>query len=218
MSPAVALELVTKRAQLMQALPPGSMLAVALSETNLRPMLNHTLAIAAVNGPRTCVVSGPSDAISAFDDLLRGRGVSSIGLRTSHAFHSAMMDPMLEDFGRLVRSVRLNAPQIAVLSNLSGSFAGTERITDPDYWVRQVRETVRFWDCVRLLCDKPNRILWRSGQDKGLVTPFVSPIVIKAIFPLPSLFSAAYEIVTAPRLAKPNKCYGPWEVFGSTVS
>lgn len=168
MSLPAALELVSKRSQLMQNLPPGCMVAVALSESELRPFLRSGLALAAVNGPQMCVLSGTEQAVSEISAVFRLHGVRFKHLHTSHAFHSSMMDPILEDFRRSVANVQLRSPATPIASNLTGTWACPEEIVNPDYWVRHLRDTVRFWDGVCLLCEEPACILLEVGPDATL--------------------------------------------------
>jgi acyl transferase domain-containing protein len=146
-----ALRLVARRGALMQSLPAGSMLAVPLDEGQIRVELPPQLSVAAVNGPGSCVVSGPAPAIDAYLARLEEGNVPGIRLRTSHAFHSSMTDPILAAFGAEVAAVERRAPERPILSNLTGDWAGTEQLTDPAYWVCQLRQTVRFGDGVATL-------------------------------------------------------------------
>ncbi|WP_143265378.1 type I polyketide synthase, partial [Amycolatopsis lexingtonensis] len=135
-----AARLVTARGRLMQALPPGgAMVALRAAEADVRPLLVDGVDIAAVNGPRSVVISGPEDAVAAvaakFGDAKR--------LSVSHAFHSSLMDPMLAEFGEVAAGLTYHEPVIPVVANGS--------VTDPAYWVRQVRDTVRFADALRAL-------------------------------------------------------------------
>ena len=142
---AEALRLVARRGALMQSLPAGSMLAVRLSEAEVRASLPTTLSIAAVNTADSCVVAGPTGAVDAFATALGERGVATTRLRTSHAFHSAMMEPILVAFRDEVAATARQAPDRPLVSNLTGGWATTE-MTDPSYWTRHLRETVRFAD------------------------------------------------------------------------
>ncbi|TXH76237.1 MAG: amino acid adenylation domain-containing protein, partial [Lysobacteraceae bacterium] len=139
------LALVATRGRLMQAMAPGGMLSVPEDEDRLRARLSATgLDIAAVNARGACVVSGPVDAIAAFREQLSAEGIEYRELDTSHAFHSAMMAPMLDAWREALKTVPLRAPMIPYVSNLSGEFITTEEATDAEYWVRHLRETVRF--------------------------------------------------------------------------
>ncbi|MGV2788379.1 acyltransferase domain-containing protein, partial [Clostridium perfringens] len=113
-----ALKLVTLRGKLMQSLPAGEMLSVSLDEVSLVELLPKELALAAVNGPELCVVSGPHAAIASFETKLTGMQVVHRKLHTSHAFHSAMMEPILEKYAAKVKQVALSAPSIPYVSNV----------------------------------------------------------------------------------------------------
>ncbi|WP_206797445.1 type I polyketide synthase [Amycolatopsis sp. MtRt-6] len=146
-----ALRLVVRRGELMQAMPAGAMLAVQLDEEAVTRRLPGGLAIAGVNGPGTCVVAGPSDAVADFAALLRSSDVQCRELVTSHAFHSPMMDPILAEFTEAVAAVGRSAPSLPFLSNLTGGWITDAQATDPAYWAAHLRQAVRFGDCVRTL-------------------------------------------------------------------
>lgn len=163
-----ALALVATRGQLMQSLPPGAMLAVMLSEKETRPLLRNGLALAAVNGARNCVVSGTNEAINALQDYLKQQDIHSQMLHTSHAFHSEMMEPILEPFVDRVRQVELSAPEIPFLSNVTGARITAGQTTDATYWSRHVRQTVRFADGLGDLLVDSERILLEVGPGQTL--------------------------------------------------
>jgi acyl transferase domain-containing protein len=163
-----ALRLVAVRGNLMQSMPAGSMLSVPLTETEVHPLLSQRLSIAAVNSPSACVVSGPHDAIAQFEQQLNERGIESRRLHTSHAFHSEMMEPVLESFTREVEKVKLKPPQIPYLSNLTGTWITAEEATDPTYYARHLRDTVRFSDGIGKLLSDSNRILLEVGPGQTL--------------------------------------------------
>lgn len=158
-----ALTLVAARGRLMQRMPAGSMLAVTLPEQALRARLqtdaNAHLSLAAVNGPSRCVVAGAEAAVAALEQQLAGEGIDCRRLHTSHAFHSAMMEPMLAPFAEIVSRAALNAPKLRYLSNVSGTWISEAEATDPRYWVRHLRETVRFADGISELLDPSQGLL-----------------------------------------------------------
>jgi non-ribosomal peptide synthase protein (TIGR01720 family) len=136
--------LVAARGRLMQQMPPGSMLAVPLAEEELRKLLaGKELSIAVVNGPANCVVGGSIEAIEEFERELSDRFVTCRTLETSHAFHSAMMEPVVEPFIVEVRRTKLQPPDIPLISNVTGHWIADE-VTDPEYWGKHLRETVKF--------------------------------------------------------------------------
>ena len=139
-----ALPLVLTRGRLMRAIDAGSMLAVASSASELEALLLPGVDLAAVNAPQQCTVSGPHDAIAAFEALLATHNISAKRLHTSHAFHSAMMEPMLDEFRRALHEVTWKPPQLAYISNVSGDWITPEQAQDPEYWVRHLRHAVHF--------------------------------------------------------------------------
>jgi acyl transferase domain-containing protein len=164
-----ALMLVAARGRLMQQMPAGAMLAVALSEADLKPLLERKpLAVAAVNAPSLCVVSGPADAIGALERELGGGVAGCRRLRTSHAFHSQMMDPIRERFLGLVKRVTLNTPAIPYLSNVTGSWVSSAEATSPDYWADHLRQTVRFREGVEELLKEPELVLLEVGPGQTI--------------------------------------------------
>ena len=163
-----ALALVSARGQLMQSLPAGTMLVVPLPEKEVESLLGDGLSLAVINGPSLCVVSGATDAVEASQNRLAEMGVQCRRLHTSHAFHSSMMDPMLGAFAERVRTISLKAPQIPYVSNVTGEWIEAAQVTDPDYWVRHVRQTVRFSDGVQHLLKEPGQILLEVGPGRTL--------------------------------------------------
>jgi acyl transferase domain-containing protein len=139
-----ACRLVAARARLMQALPAGgAMVAIAAPEEDVRPYLSDEVSLAAVNAPGSVVVSGEEAAVLAVGEHFQAQGVKTTRLRVSHAFHSALMDPMVEDFMAAIADVSFAEPRIPVVSNLTGEPAD---MTSPKYWAQQVRSAVRFAD------------------------------------------------------------------------
>ncbi|HKV08339.1 MAG TPA: amino acid adenylation domain-containing protein, partial [Thermoanaerobaculia bacterium] len=164
--PEDALELVAARGALMQELPPGAMLAVELSADEIDVVPGVSLA--AVNAPNRCAVSGPETAIAGFEARLAEKGVQARRLRTSHAFHSAMMDPVLDAFAERVARVPRRPPQIPFLSNLTGTWITAEQATDPGYWARHLRETVRFAEGLTTLLAGSRAALLEVGPGSTL--------------------------------------------------
>ncbi len=155
-----ALVLIAGRARLMQQLPAGAMLAVRLAAKELEPLLDGTLSIAAINAPTLTVLSGPCEPIQALELELRKRGLGYRRLATSHAFHSEMMNPILERFSKLTEKIRFRPPQIGWVSSLTGDWITDAQAMDPGYWVRQLREPVLFAEAVgKLLKDNRSVIL-----------------------------------------------------------
>ncbi|SEA99097.1 type I polyketide synthase [Variovorax sp. YR216] len=144
-----AARLVARRGALMQALPAGTMLSVRMPAAELLPLLPEGIALAADNGPNVCVAAGPNDAIENLRAALEAKGIVAKALQTSHAFHSAMMDPAVAPFEALVREIKLSPPALPIYSTLTGRLLTDEEATDPRYWARHLRETVRFSPAVR---------------------------------------------------------------------
>jgi acyl transferase domain-containing protein/acyl carrier protein len=165
-----ALVLVAARGRLMQGLPGGTMLAVPLPEEEVYPLLDEKLSLAATNSPSLCVVSGPTAAVEALQDRLTGQDVNCLRIHTSHAFHSAMMDPILEPFTKHVQAVNLEPPTIPYLSNVTGTWMSSADAMSPDYWARHLRHTVRFAAGLHELLQEPERVLLEVGPGRTLST------------------------------------------------
>ncbi len=163
-----ALTLVARRARMMKGLPGGTMLAIPLPERDVAALLSEKLSLAVVNGPSACVVSGPSEAVEELRNYLNGKGVDSNRLRTSHAFHSRMMDPMLAPFRQEMEKMALNRPQVPYLSNLTGTWITAEQATDPNYWSAHLRQTVRFADGMAELLRREDALLLEIGPGRSL--------------------------------------------------
>lgn len=162
-----ALFLVAERGRLMQLMPSGLMLAISMPEADLLPFLDEC-ELAAVNAPDWCVASGPEAAIQRLEKLLTSREINCRRLHTSHAFHSAMMDPILEDFFKAVKSIELHAPAIPFMSNLSGDWIRHEQAVDSMYWVRHLRSTVRFYAGANRLLNESGSVLLEVGPGQTL--------------------------------------------------
>ena len=164
------LALVAARGQLMQDLPPGDMLSVPLSEEDILPHLGAQLSIAALNAPGRSVVSGPSEAIQELAKKLKGERVRCSALHTSHAFHSGMMEPILQPFIDVVSKVDLQAPTTPYVSNVTGRWITEAEATDPSYYAVHLRQAVRFADGVAKLFEEPNRLFVEVGPGNTLTT------------------------------------------------
>ena len=199
LSPADAARLVAVRGQLMQEAAEGAMVAVPLPEAAAAALLDsgEGLALAAVNGPRECVVSGPVPAVEAIEESLRARGVGFTRLRTSHAFHSPLMDGAAAAFTAEVARAELSAPRIPFVSNVTGSWITEAEATDPAYWGRQLRATVRFGDALTTAGD-PDVLLLEVGPGGTLSGLARSAGVFRAAIPaLPASGDAQVEALTA---------------------
>ncbi|WP_460368011.1 type I polyketide synthase, partial [Actinocorallia lasiicapitis] len=165
-----AARLVAARGRLMQGLPAGgSMAALQAAEDEVRPLLDEGTGIAAVNGPRSVVVSGEDAAVTKIVEIFAGRGRKTTRLRVSHAFHSPLMEPMLEEFRRVAESVAYGRPAVPMVSLLTGAPAEPGEMGTAEYWVRHVREAVRFADGVRALADAGVTRFAEIGPD-GVLT------------------------------------------------
>ena len=163
-----ALKIVAARGRLMQDLPGGAMLAVRLTPDEIEPILPPALAIAAINGPTLSVVAGPHDAIAAFQAVLTERGAFSRLLATSHAFHSPMMDPMVDGLRKTVAGVNLSAPRFPYISTVTGGWINADEAMSPDYWARHAREPVRFHAALKTLFENGNPALVEVGPGTTL--------------------------------------------------
>lgn len=165
-----ALRLVCDRGRLMATAQPGSMLAVGVDAVELERRLPPALAIAAVNAPGLSVAAGPVDAAQRFAAELERDGIEVHRLHTSHAFHTAAMEGVLDAFTARVAAVRLRPPSIPFVSNVTGTWITAAEATDPTYWSRQLRTTVRFSDGVQTIVDTPGSVFLELGPGHTLTT------------------------------------------------
>ncbi|MDP3718280.1 MAG: amino acid adenylation domain-containing protein [Acidobacteriota bacterium] len=161
-----ALKLVAARGRLMWQQPEGAMLSVAAAPALLEGRLPAGVSIAAINAPQSCVVSGPTPVIDAYAGQLAATGLACRRLRTSHAFHSAMMDPVATSFAEVLRQFTFARPAIPFISNVTGDWAGDE-VTGPAYWVKHLRQAVRFADGISHLAGE-GRVLLEVGPGAAL--------------------------------------------------
>ena len=165
-----AIKVVSMRARLMHAAPRGVMVAVALSPEAVGEYLNGEVDIAAINEPGGCVVAGSEEGIRQFSERLTDKGIVARRVRTSHAFHSRLMDSMIPEFTGFLSRQTLREPQIPLLSNVTGTWLAASEATNPTTWARQVRSTVRFSDEIGVLLGDPNRILVEVGPGGTLTS------------------------------------------------
>jgi acyl transferase domain-containing protein len=163
-----ALFVVTLRGKLFETLPEGGMLSVPLSEAALQPYLTDGLSIAVINSPELCVVSGEVAALEKLEAALTTQEVECRRVRINVAAHSPMLEPILDEFGRELAKIQFNPPTMPFISNLTGSWAQPDEVTQPGYWVRHLRHTVRFADGLTTLLQEPNRIFLEVGPGQTL--------------------------------------------------
>ena len=164
------LRLIAARGRLIQEQPPGAMLAIMAPEADARPLLENDVSLAAINAPALCVASGPHAAIDALEKKLGGLKIASRRLQTSHAFHSAMMEPVLEPFYAVLKTVRLHAPKRPYVSNVTAGWISERETTDPLYWGQHLRHAVRFADGIATILAKNDQILLEVGPGATLTT------------------------------------------------
>lgn len=221
-----ALRLVATRSQLMQGMATGSMLSVPLSAERIQQdikSLNLAIEIAAKNGPTLCVVAGSKEQIERYKSVLsQQHGIDSQVLKTSHAFHSVMMEPMLKSFETVLTTVSLKAPSITYVSNLSGTWITREEATNPDYWCRHLRQAVCFSQGIQtILAETDNALLIEVGPGKTLgqlvrLNQNQGEIATTTIFSLPTIHEniGAMDFILNS-LAKTWVRYQPvnWDAF-----
>jgi len=167
-----ALALVAERAKMIGELPAGAMLAVPLTEEEIRGRLEGAdgLSVSAANGASLTVVGGAPAEVDAFAERLEGDGVACRRLRTTHAFHSAMMEPIRDAFARRVAECERHEPRIPFISNVTGTWIEPGEAVDPAYWARHLVEPVRFTQGVEHLLEGGGLALLEVGPGQGLVT------------------------------------------------
>ena len=163
-----AVRMTAQRSRMMQELPAGAMVAVALSEQDLRPLIGDDLDIGAVNGPEHTTVAGSHEAMEPFKRRLDERRVPYKVISVPHGYHSRMMDPIVGRYRAVAATVNFRAPQIAFFSSLSGRQATDEELTNPDYWAREAREAIRFSPAVEALAADEDRIFLEAGPGQLL--------------------------------------------------
>ncbi len=166
-----ALEVVAARAQLIQSrVSPGAMMAVPLSEEELTPLLPSDVSLGAINGARLCITSGEESGIAALAATLAERGVSCQRLRSTHAYHSRMMETIVDPLLAVLQRIELRAPRIPYVSCITGTWITDAEATDPAYWARHLCRTVRFHKGLVTLLEDPRRVLAEVGPGQGLTS------------------------------------------------
>ena len=165
------LAMIAQRGAMMQALPSGSMMSVRLNGKEVEPMLYGDLAIASYNGPKLCVVAGPDDQVQQLQAVLESKEIACRYLYTSHAFHSSMMDSIVEPFAEFIGQFDLQAPDTPILSTVTADWMTDEQATDPKYWAKHLRAPVNFSGAVgKMWQEDSSRILIELGPRKTLAT------------------------------------------------
>ncbi len=177
------LKLIAMRGRIMQEIEPGSMLTVMLPPSEVEKYMNDRLSISVINTPSSCVLSGDTEAIKAIKITFDAIDVHNRILETSHAFHSHMMDPVLEKYHNFVSTMTFSPPSIPVISTVTADWTSPNELTNPDYWANNIRQPVRFAEAVEKLFDKPEWILLEVGPRNTLTTlarqhPEISPTQI----------------------------------------
>ncbi len=168
-----AVKVVSMRARLMHAAPRGVMVAVSLGPEEIAEHLTADVDLATINDPGSSVVAGSEEAIRTFQAQLAAKGVKGAvarRVRTSHAFHSRLMDPVVAEFTAFLSRMTLREPQIPLLSNITGTTMSAAEATNPGTWARQIRATVRFADEIGMLLENPDRVLVEVGPGGTLTS------------------------------------------------
>ncbi len=218
-----AVKAVAVRARLMHAAARGTMVAIALSPAAVAEYLTGDVDLAAVNDPGSCVVGGTADAVRTLSARLADAGVVARRVRTSHAFHSRLMDPVIPEFGAFLSKLTLREPRIPLLSNVTGTWMSPGEATNPATWARQIRSTVRFSDELDVMLGEPDRVLVEVGPGGALTASAIrhprwseQHRVVRLmrhhaqnrhdadafLLGLGQLWSAGVEVDWTPRLAK----------------
>lgn len=165
------LTMIAKRGELMQNLPGGSMLSVRKSGQEVEKLISGNVAIASYNGPNLCVIAGPDDEVAAIMQMLEAQEIACKPLHTSHAFHSNMMDSIVDPFEQFIATIELASPQIPILSTVTGQWMTDQDATSPRYWAEHLRKPVRFSDAVaQMWSEDPDKVLVELGPRKTLST------------------------------------------------
>ncbi|WP_400080183.1 amino acid adenylation domain-containing protein [Winogradskyella sp. R77965] len=198
-----ALHLITVRGKLVSELPGGSMLSVRANLDSVKELLPETLSMAAINSDRLCVVSGPDNAIEDFAKVLTAEGIANMLLLTSHAFHSTMMDPVLEAFEDEVKKVTLNVPRLPIVSTVTGEWLTDSEAISSKYWTNHLREAVNFSGAMDTVLRLEDPVLLEIGPGRALTTLSQQKKGLKSLASISSLTSpkegedSNYTVLTA---------------------
>ncbi len=203
-----ALAVVLRRGQLFEQLPEGAMLSVALPEEEVRAMLNEKLSLAAVNGSSHCVISGATKDIEGIEALLKDKNIDVRRLHIGVAAHSVVVEPVLREFTEFIRTLSLQPPSTPYLSNVTGTWITAAQATDPAYWARHLRQTVRFADGLQELLKEPGQVLLEVGPGHALsalaslqADPSLQQTVLASMrHPYDQQSETAFLLTTAGRL------------------
>ncbi len=190
-----ALKLVSNRGRLISELPGGAMISIREKSEVIKDLLFGNLSIAAINSPKVCVVAGPFDDINEFIQILEKAEIANKQLFTSHAFHSAMMDPILEDFRKIVSEVQFSTPIIPILSTVTGKILTDEEATAIDYWTLHLRKTVLFSKAIENIIEKELSLFLEIGPGNVTSTLIkqIAGLKTTKVISIPSLASKAHE-------------------------
>jgi amino acid adenylation domain-containing protein len=210
--------LIATRGRLMAAVPNGSMLSVRYGEEKIMRLLPDGLSLAAINGPELSVVSGPEKTILDFSKSLTAKGIANKLLQTSHAFHSAMMDPVLSDFEKSAVSIQMNKPQIPIVSTLTGKWVQDADMCGPSYWSKQLRSPVRFADAIKTISELGNQVMLEVGPGNVLSSMVRHQGIKKKMASVASLDGGAgksdiYSLLKAAGQLWMNGIDPDWEAF-----
>ncbi|NVJ19217.1 non-ribosomal peptide synthetase/type I polyketide synthase, partial [Myxococcus sp. AM010] len=167
-----AMRLAVARGELMHRMPPGAMLAVAMPEAQVLPLLTGRLSLAAINAPDRCVVAGPVAEVERLQEELRRREVGTVRMPAPHAFHSADVEPLMPALAEVVSSLQRHAPTLRYASSVTGRWAQANELAQPEYWAAQMRQPVRFTNAVGALLEEGCSLLLEVGPGQDL-TPLV---------------------------------------------
>lgn len=163
-----AIKIVIKRGELIQSLPSGSMIGVALTEAKAKSYLTENISIATINTKDSCTFSGTDEAITTLSEQLKADGITYQPLKTSHAFHSNMMEPILEEFTSFIETITINRPNIPYISNVTGKEITASEVQKSSYWAEHIRKTVRFAEGLETIVAQHSAILLEVGPGKTL--------------------------------------------------